>query len=185
MGGRVWLIRHGATVAPAGVAVGGASDPPLSEVGRAQAVELAERLRDRPLSAVWSSDSMRAHDTAAMIAESHRLLVRTSAALREIDFGSWEGRFLSDLWREDPEAASAWESDLRHTPRAFGENVAQLELRVAQVWSEIKPSVGGREAVVVAHRGSLAALRAVIRRCSFATAFASPMELGSAEAIDL
>jgi broad specificity phosphatase PhoE len=182
--GRVWLIRHGASVVPAGVAIG-ASDPAMSELGREQAMQLAGRLHDRPVSAVWSSDSLRARDTAWLVAEPHRLAVHITPALREIDFGSWEGRFLGDLWQEDPEAARAWESDLRRTPPAFGETVAQLELRVAQFWSELEPSARGREVAVVAHRGSLAALRAVITRCSFVSAFASPMDLGAAEAVDL
>ena len=181
---RIWLIRHGASVAPAGVAIG-ASDPPLSELGREQAMQLADRLRDRPLRAVWSSDSVRARDTAALVAEPHGLDVHPTAVLREIDFGSWEGRFLGDLWQEDPEAARTWESDLRRTPPAFGETVAHLELRVAQFWSELEPSSLEGEVAVVAHRGSLAALRAVVTRCSFASAFGSPMGQGAAEAVDL
>lgn len=182
--GRVWLIRHAASVAPARVAAG-SSDPPLSQLGHEEAIKLADRMRDHPLSAVWSSDSLRARDTASVIAEPHRLRVQTTAALREIDFGSWEGRFLGDLWREEPEAARAWESDLRQTPPAFGETVAQLELRVGQFWAELQPSLDGREVAIVAHRGSLAALRAVITRCSFVSAFASHMGLGAAEAVDL
>ena len=182
--GRVWLIRHAASVAPARVAVG-SSDPPLSELGHEEATRLGDRMRDHPLSAVWSSDLVRARDTAAVIARPHRLRVHTTAALREIDFGSWEGRFLGDLWRENPEAARAWESDLRQTPPAFGETVAQLELRVGQFWAELQPSLDGREVAIVAHRGSLAALRAVITGCSFVSAFASRMVLGAAEAFDL
>jgi broad specificity phosphatase PhoE len=181
---RVWLIRHGASVVPAGIAIG-ATDPPLSELGRAQAMQVADRLHDRPLSAVWSSDSVRARDTAWPVAEPHRVAVQTTPALREIDFGTWEGRLLGDLWQEDPEAARAWESDLRRTPPAFGETVTQLERRVAQFWSDLEPWSRGGEVAVVAHRGSLAALRAVITRCSFVSAFASPMDLGAAEAVDL
>lgn len=182
--GRVWLIRHAASVAPARVAVG-SSDPPLSKLGREEAMRLGDRMRDYPLSAVWSSDSLRARHTASAIAHPHRLAVHTTAALREIDFGCWEGRFLGDLWREDPEAARAWEADLRQTPPAFGETVAQLELRVGEFWGELQPSWDGGEVAIVAHRGSLAALRALITRCSFVSAFASQMGLGSAEAVDL
>jgi broad specificity phosphatase PhoE len=180
---RVWLIRHAASVAPTGVAIG-ATDPPLSELGLAQATQLVGRLRDRALSAVWSSDSLRARDTAELIAASHRLSVQATPALREIDFGSWEGRFLGDLWQEDPEAARAWESDLRKTPAAFGETVAQLELRVARFWSELERSSHAGEVAIVAHRGSLAALRALITRCSFVSAFAWPMDPGAAQAVD-
>ena len=184
MSGRLWLIRHAASDAPAGVAIG-VSDPPLSSIGLAQVAQLVERMRDVPLGAVWSSDSSRARDTAAAIASSHGLSVLVTPALREIDFGSWEGRFLSDLWQEDPEAAGAWESDLRQTPAGFGERAAQLEERVAGFWSKVGPSVSRRDVAVVAHRGSLAALRSAVTGCSLAEAFGYEMPPGSVATLDL
>ncbi|HKW08563.1 MAG TPA: histidine phosphatase family protein [Candidatus Dormibacteraeota bacterium] len=182
--GRLWLIRHAASDAPAGVAIG-AGDPPLSSIGLAQVARLIERMRDVPLGAVWSSDSSRARDTATAIASSHGLSVLVTPALREIDFGSWEGRFLGDLWQEDPEAAGAWESDLRQTPPGFGETAAQLEERVAGFWSEHEPMLAGRDVAVVAHRGSLAALRSAVTGCSLADAFGYEMAPGSVATLDL
>lgn len=130
----VWLVRHGETDAPAGVAIG-SSDPPLSRTGRAQAQALALELAPRPLTAVYSSDKIRAIATATPIAEAHGIAVQINRRVRELDFGAWEGRSLVSLWTEKAQAAATWERDLRATPPSFAENVAALELRVAAFWT--------------------------------------------------
>jgi broad specificity phosphatase PhoE len=174
---RVWLIRHAAPDTD-GV------DPGLSDVGRTQAMQVSKQLARRPLSAIWSSDSKRAMETAACIAARHGLRVETSAALREIDFGAWEGRPLRDLWSEDPVAARAWEADIRRTPATFAESVADLERRVERFWSQVRGTVLGGEVAVIGHRGSLAALRALITRQSFASSFAVPFGIAGRERLD-
>lgn len=177
---RVWLIRHAATTAPPGLAIG-AGDPPLSELGRREAHDLAAGLANRRLGGVWSSDSRRAVETAAIIAASHGLAVMSTAALREIDFGAWEGRHLSELWDEDPAGAQAWEADIRQTPRSFGESVAELELRVRAFWEGL--ALNG-EIAVVAHRGSLAALQSVIVGQPFADSFRVPARWVDAQSLE-
>jgi broad specificity phosphatase PhoE len=177
---RVWLIRHGASTASPGLAIG-ASDPPLSELGRAQARSLAGLLAARPLVRVLSSDLRRAVETATAIAAPHRVVVESTRALREIDFGQWEGRDLSDLWVEDPAAGRAWERDVRQTPMSFGENTDDVERRVADFWRRTStlplPATG--EIAVVGHGGSLAALRALIAGEPLADTIASRLELGA------
>jgi broad specificity phosphatase PhoE len=164
---RVWLVRHAAPTTPAGITVG-AGDPPLSVAGRAQARAIAASLAERPLTRVWTSDLRRAVETATLIAAPHRLAVESTAALRELDFGAWEGRDLRDLWHEDPDAARAWEADITQAPRTFGESVRDLEQRVRDFWNRIE--VTG-EIAVVAHRGSLAALQTVITGLPFGECF--------------
>jgi broad specificity phosphatase PhoE len=179
----VWLIRHGATAAPPGRAIG-FSDPSLSDLGRLQACSLADALATRPLVRVISSDLRRALETAEIIASSHRLVVETSAALREIDFGMWEGRDLSDLWFEDSVAARSWELDVRHTPASFGENVSDVERRVAAFWKQpsLLPATG--EIAIVGHGGSLAALRSVISHSPLEASIASRLDLGAMIGLD-
>jgi len=119
---RVWLIRHGASTAARASAIG-ATDPPLSDEGHAQAHLVAALMKGRPLMRVLSSDRERALETARIVAALHRLPVEATDALRELDFGAWEGRSLGDLWSEEPEAARAWDMDIRRTPASFGESV--------------------------------------------------------------
>jgi len=178
---RVWLVRHGATTAVPGTAIG-STDVPLSGEGLAQAGRLAGELASRPLTRVLSSDLRRALSTADVIAATHQLVVEATPAFREIDFGPWEGRSLADLWLEDPHAARAWEGDLRSTPPTFGENFADLQIRVEGYWRSARPK-GDGEIAIVAHRCSLAVLRALITGESMEEAFAIPMGLGVAVAV--
>lgn len=178
---RVWLVRHGATTAVPGAAIG-STDIPLSGEGLAQAGRLAAELASRPLARVLSSDLRRALSTADVIAAPHHLIVEATPAFREIDFGTWEGRSLADLWLEDPHAARAWEGDLRATPPAFGEDFADLQRRVEGYWRSAGP-MGDGEIAIVAHRCSLAVLRALITDESMEEAFSIPMGLGVAVAV--
>jgi len=180
---RVWLIRHGATTAPPGRAIG-VSDPPLSDLGRDQARSLAVALAGRPIVRVISSDLRRALETAAIIASRHRLVVEPSAALREIDFGAWEGRDLADLWLEDSGAARSWELDVRHTPGSFGEDVGDVERRVAFFWKQMSRPPATGEVAIVGHGGSLAALRSLISHSPLEVCFASRLDLGAMIGLD-
>ena len=177
----VWLVRHGATTAPPGAAIG-ATDLPLSDEGQAQARQLAAGLAERPLVWVLSSNLKRAISTADAIAAPHHLVVERAHALREIDFGAWEGRSLADLWSEEPHAAKEWENDIRSTPPSFAESLACVQRRVEHFWRGIRqPDVG--EVAVVAHRCSLAVLRALITGESIEEAFSSDLEVGDAVAV--
>jgi broad specificity phosphatase PhoE len=149
-----------------------------------QAYQVAALLQDRPLVRVVSSDRRRALDTAPIVAAPHGLPVEPDAALRELDFGAWEGRSLSDLWLEEPEAAKAWEADIRVTPPSFGESLVALERRVRGFWDSLPPLAGDHgELAIVAHAGSLAVLRSVITRETVADSFATRLELGDAVAL--
>lgn len=177
---RVWLVRHAAPTTNAGITVG-AGDPPLSDAGRAEARRVAASLAGRPLTKVWSSDLRRAVETASAIASVHGLEVETTSALRELDFGAWEGRDLRDLWREDPLAARAWEDDITDAPRSFGESVHDLQVRVGDFWRGV---VLTGEVAVVAHHGSLAALQSTITGERFAECFRFPAAWVEAQAMD-
>jgi len=169
----LWLVRHAMTVAPSGVAIG-SSDPPLSEAGQVRARALAAELASRPLTAVYASDSLRAGETARAIAHRHGLSVRSDERLRELDFGAWEGRRLADLWVDEPAAAAAWERDIRATPPSFGEDMAEMEARLAAFIKDARAALD--EVAVVAHRGSLAMLRSLISGAPLESTLADGLE---------
>lgn len=180
---RIWLVRHGEAAWQPGLALGW-SDPPLSPLGRRQARELGRLLATAPLEAVFASDLLRARSTAEALAAPHRLTVTVSPALRELDFGPWDGRRLSELWIEHPDQARAWEEDVTDSPAAFSESVADLEARVQRFAAGLTDS-GGREIAVVAHLGSLAALRAFLLGGDFASSIKLGFELGRAFQLEI
>jgi 2,3-bisphosphoglycerate-dependent phosphoglycerate mutase len=85
----VCLVRHGRTTFGRDDLLCGWSDPPLDEVGVAHARELAKTLAARNFERVWTSDLLRAQQTAVLIsgAEPH-----VDARLREIDLGDLDGK---------------------------------------------------------------------------------------------
>ncbi len=177
----VWLVRHGEADVPPGVAIGH-GDPPLSARGQRQIARLGKRLADQPVQRVFSSDLQRARVTAERIAAGHRLAVHVYPELREIDFGTWEGRALGDLWTEKPDEAEAWECDLRCVPSGFGERFEVLEARVAHFRCRLD---GYRVAVVVAHRGPLAVLLHQLTRRSMEEAWRTPLAIGAALKVEV
>lgn len=179
---RIWLIRHAESIRKPGSVIG-VTDPPLSDAGIEQARRLGAAMAAHPLVRVVSSDRERALATARLVARPHGLAVEPAAALREIDFGAWEGRNLAELWSIEPEAARAWEADVRSTPPSFGESLSDLEGRVSSFWSSLRPLPPVGEIAIVAHRGSLAVLQSLIAGSTIAEAFASGLELGAAVAL--
>jgi broad specificity phosphatase PhoE len=89
---RLLLIRHGQTDGN----VRGALDtalpgPPLTELGQAQAVDLAARLAGEPVVAVYASQATRAQQTAAPLAERFGLDVQVVDGVHEVVAGDLEG----------------------------------------------------------------------------------------------
>ena len=89
---KIILVRHGETEWNKIHRIqGGASDVPLNEVGKQQASNVAGRLKNEKIQAVYSSPLQRALYTAREIARYHCLEVNLAPALKEIDAGSLEG----------------------------------------------------------------------------------------------
>ncbi len=88
---RLLLVRHGATTLSAEDRFAGSTDVALSDEGRHQAARLGTRLADDAIAAVYCSPMRRTIETAALIAEAHKLAPVTRPGLREIDHGHWEG----------------------------------------------------------------------------------------------
>jgi len=96
------LIRH-AHCDPLGHAISGRTPGVhLSTQGRAQADELAGRLAQLAISAIYSSPLERTLETAAPLASRLMLSVQQEPGLIELDFGQWTGKTLDQL-RGDPQ----------------------------------------------------------------------------------
>ncbi len=92
---RILLVRHGQSVWNADGRWQGQADPPLSDLGGAQAAEAATRIGI--VDAIYASDLMRAHHTAEIIAAGIGADVAVDARLRERHAGDWEGRTRAEI----------------------------------------------------------------------------------------
>jgi probable phosphomutase (TIGR03848 family) len=93
------LVRHGMTSVTGSKLTGWAPGFHLSEVGRAEAERVGERLAELPVRAIYSSPLERCRETAEPLARRARVSVRVRPQLGEVRFGEWTGRSLAQLRR--------------------------------------------------------------------------------------
>jgi broad specificity phosphatase PhoE len=105
----IYIFRHGETDGnKARLWLGSGIDMPLNETGRAQARELAEKMKDIRLDAVFSSPLIRAFETAKIIADGRKIPVIKDSRLSEISCGILEGRPQSE---SSPEIVERYYAD--------------------------------------------------------------------------
>jgi broad specificity phosphatase PhoE len=129
-------------------------DTPLNDTGRRQAAELAERLAPEGIVSLWSSDLVRASETAEIVGAALGLEPRLDWRLREANRGRWEGRLFEDVEREEPDAYSAWMRAGDGWRFPGGESLAEQQRRVGACIEEIHASEQ-LPALAVAHGGSI------------------------------
>ena len=117
---RVLLVRHGQSEWNAAGRWQGQADPPLTDLGRHQALHAARNLG--VVDAVVASDLQRASETALIIAEALGVgPVVLEPGLRERDAGEWSGLTRAEIERDWPGYLDS-PSASRHTAFA-GESV--------------------------------------------------------------
>jgi broad specificity phosphatase PhoE len=93
----LYLVRHGRTHLNADGRLRGDRDPPLDDVGCAEAAALGRHFASIPIHSIVSSPLQRAVETATAIAEHHGLMVHTVASLRDRDYGPWAGALTAEV----------------------------------------------------------------------------------------
>ena len=154
------LVRHGETIANREYRYIGARDDPLSELGQAQALQLAEALAVLPVAAVYSSPLQRAYNTAVPIAARHGLEVQTLDDLRESNFGTWEGLSHAEVVARSPEDAQqlhTWEQNASIAPPG-GESLEAMQERVCAVVERLAQAHPDQTIVLVSHVGPIKVL---------------------------
>jgi broad specificity phosphatase PhoE len=153
---RILLARHGETDWNRIGRWQGHADLPLNDAGRGQAVELAERLAGDGIAAIYTSDLMRASQTARVVADRLGLAVIEDAGLREIDVGSWSGFTRAEVERRFPEGYARWlDGEIGHD----GETREELTERVVGAVERIAAAHPDDTILVVTHGGAIRALR--------------------------
>lgn len=106
---RILLVRHGESIWNAQGRWQGAANPPLSDAGRAQAHELAQRVLDEGIDAVVASDLDRARETAQIVADMLGLPAPSvDAGWRERDVGDISGHTREEIEAKWPGLLEQW-----------------------------------------------------------------------------
>ena len=149
---RVWLIRHGEPAETARQRCYGSLDVGLSEAGRAQMRRVAEYLRGEQFSAVYASPRSRAMESAQILT-AERCPVEITPALREIDFGEFEGLTYDEIARRYPELYRRWMERPTEVQFPGGESFHAAQERVLAAFHAILREREGQTFAVVSHGG--------------------------------
>ena len=163
---RLLIIRHGETDWNAQRRIQGHTDIPLNAVGHQQSRLLAQVLTDSPIHHVYSSDLLRAAETAEAIAAPHGAPVARTPQLRERHVGAIEGSSFIDFEQHYPQDSLRWRKrDPAWEPPGGGESLQQLRDRIVQTVLEIGRQHNGEHVAIVTHGGVLDVLyRAATRQ---------------------
>jgi probable phosphoglycerate mutase len=145
------LIRHGETVWNQQRRMQGHSDSPLSETGVRQARLLARHLKPIAFSALYSSDSGRAHYTARSVAEVTGHDIVLEPRLRERHFGVFEGLTRSEIEANYPADYARFKNRDQAHVIPGGESASQFRARVIACFHEIAGRHAGELVVVITH----------------------------------
>ena len=130
------------------------SDIDLHPLGIMQAEALAERLKDEPLKAVYSSPMKRAVQTAEKLAKPHGLEIATVYGFRERSYGDWEGLTVRDIDEQFPGSYRQYEEDPGAYSPPGGESGFQVGDRVIESVEIIAENHPEDSVVLVTHEAT-------------------------------
>ncbi len=149
----LYLVRHGQSEGNVLRTFHGHTDYPLTELGREQARQAGEKLKNCPFTRCCASDLSRARDTAAACLVGREVQAESTRALREQGVGEMEGLSWEEMEARFPDLIHPYLDDWFHTTPPGGESPDEMAARVAACVDEIIRR--GEDTLLVAHYGSL------------------------------
>ena len=149
----LYVVRHGATDWNQSGRIQGHMDIPLNETGRAQARLASIRLAVVRATALYSSDLLRAYETAQIIGRATGLEVVQTPGLREINFGVWQGLSSLQIRERDPDVYAARRTNPYDVAPAGAETWRHFYDRAMQAVRDILVATAAQRVIVVTHSG--------------------------------
>lgn len=146
---KLYVVRHGETTYNVENRICGVSQAQLTELGRKQAKEAGEKLKDLTFDHVYVSPLKRAIDTAKLLTDDKYPLI-IDQRIEEINFGIYEGM---------PRDTKAFQETKYHLGKHYlqGETFLNVIHRVYSFLDELKQS-HDQNVLIVCHGGIIRAI---------------------------
>ena len=157
-----YIFRHGQTIWNAeGRPQGQHEYPvPLTVTGQEQARKLSQRLKDKKIKRIFSSDLLRAKQTGEIVAKELNVPIDFDKRLREVDYGILNGLYTIEREEVYPDFKKCYE-DIR-VPFPEGESLYSVAERIREMLKEIAVNVSNRVVGISTHGHAITALIDVV-----------------------
>ena len=147
------LIRHGETEWNSQKRMQGHSNSDLSSVGQAQIQALGQWTKNVPFDLIYSSDSLRAKQTAEAITQFSGHELQFDQRLREKNLGVFEGLTSEEARERHPEVFRLFKTAGSKYVVDEGESTQQLQDRALEIVNEIRIKHPEERVLLVTHGG--------------------------------
>ena len=147
------LIRHGETEWNSQQRMQGHSNSDLSSVGQAQIQALGQWMKNVPFDHIYSSDSLRAKQTAEAITQFSGHELKFDLRLREKNLGVFEGLTSEEARERHPEVFRLFKTAGSKYVIDEGESTQQLQDRALEIVEEIRIKHPEERVLLVTHGG--------------------------------
>ncbi len=154
----LYYVRHGQSESNLAKIFTGQGNAPLTKLGTEQAERTAVYLKPKKIDRIYSSDLLRALQTAAPVARDHGLTPIPMTGLREISAGEWEGLPFDKVVENNAVLYGTWKQDFANARCPGGETVRELYDRITSTVEGIVRENQGKAIAVFSHAGPLRAL---------------------------
>lgn len=151
----LYLIRHGQSAGNAEGRFGGHGPTPLSDLGRQQAELTAIALAKEGINAIYTSDLLRAVQTAEPLARMLDLPINRSEAFRERNVGILEGLTFDESKEQFPRDYYALINRNIHHVITEGESYRHLLRRTTTELNNILRKHGRERIAIFSHTGAI------------------------------
>lgn len=153
----IYLTRHGETEWNEKKLIQGHTDIPLNEKGKKQAKLLGKQLKDIDFDVVFSSDLLRAANSAEIIFKEKDMDVIKIKALRERFFGRFEGKSLGEMRKAFGEVMLVTKEKQKKLKIYDVENDEEIIARLIPFMKKTAKQYIGKKILMVTHGGLLRA----------------------------
>lgn len=159
---KLFIVRHGQTIENARHEIMGQRDGTLSEKGIEQAKKTSGKLKSEQFDQAWASDLGRCVDTAKYILVNHpNVNLRTTKALREVNYGKFQGRPSEEIqpFFKEAKIFVTWKVP-------GGESHLAMFKRTIKFINGLFKRYPNQTILLVTHTGPIEAIRASLEKAS-------------------
>lgn len=155
----ILIQRHGQSLGNEARVFLGHTDLDLSELGYRQAELCAKHFADERIDVIYSSDLIRAYNTAAAHARLRNMDIIRKKELRELYAGEWENMSVEDIKIKYPyEYGVLWRENFASFSAVGAEPIPALAERIYNAVLDIATENLGRRVLIATHAAAIRSL---------------------------